>query len=129
MTTSAPPIRRVLVVEDNDESRAALRQLLEQWGFIVEEAEDGVEGVRKARDWRPDAAVVDLGMPVLDGFGVARRMRESLGERVLLVALTGYGGAGDRAKALSAGFDAHLLKPCDPAHLHRLLEKAPPPPF
>lgn len=129
MTTSAPPVRRVLVVEDNDESRSALRLMLEQWGFVVEEAEDGVEAVRKVRKWVPDAAVVDLGMPVLDGYGVARRLREALGERVLLVALTGYGGAGDRAKSLSAGFDAHLTKPADPSHLQRLLERAPPAPF
>src|SRR3954469_19524091 len=80
--------RRVLVVEDNRDSRETLRVLLELWGYNVEEAEDGLEGVRKALAWRPEAAVVDIGMPALDGYGVAREVRANLGHHIYLLALT-----------------------------------------
>jgi CheY-like chemotaxis protein len=123
MTATAACARRVLVVEDNEDSRATLRALLELWGHQVQEAADGVEGVRKALDWRPEAAVVDIGMPLLDGYGVARRVRAALGSRILLVALTAYR---DRQRALEAGFDEHLVKPAEPEHLARLLQQAPP---
>jgi CheY-like chemotaxis protein len=113
--------RRVLVVEDNPDGRAILRTLLRMWGHLVEVAEDGAAGVRKALDWRPEVAVVDIGLPVLDGYEVARRVRAALGRDVFLIALTGYGSPEDRARAFAAGFDAHLTKPARPEELHTLL--------
>jgi CheY-like chemotaxis protein len=113
--------RRVLVVEDNPDCRETLCRLLTLSGFQVEQAGDGPEGLRKALAWRPEAAVVDIGLPLLDGYEVARRLRAGLGGPLLLIALTGYGQPEDRRRALAAGFDHHLTKPADPAVLLRLL--------
>ena len=112
---------RVLIVEDSVETRTSLRVLLEVWGYEVEEAADGLEGVLKAAARRPDAAVVDLDVPIYDGFGVARRLREAYGGSVRLVALSGLDQA-DRAR--EAGFDEHLLKPAEPEQLRRALSSA-----
>jgi CheY-like chemotaxis protein len=114
---------RVLVVEDNADSRETLRALLEVWGFAVEAVGDGLSGVQKALAWRPRAAVVDIGLPRLDGYEVARQARAALGGAVLLVALTGYAGPEDCERALAAGFDHHFAKPCDPDQLRRLLDE------
>jgi CheY-like chemotaxis protein len=113
--------RRVLVVEDNPDSRDTLCMLLRLNGFQVEGAGDGQEGVRKALAWRPAAAVVDIGLPLFDGYEVARRLRAGLDGPLLLIALTGYGQPEDRRRAFAAGFDHHLTKPADPAVLLRLL--------
>lgn len=110
------PHRRVLLVEDNEPARQALRLVLEGRGHAVEEADDGLDGVRKALASKPDVLVVDLDMPLLDGYAVARRVREALGGGVRLIALTGL-DAPDRAR--DAGFDAHLLKPADPEQVCR----------
>src|SRR5437660_768873 len=107
-TLEAPPpprpalSRRVLVVEDNPDGRAILRMMLRMWGHLVEVAEDGAAGVRRALDWRPEVAVVDIGLPLLDGYEVARRVRAALGRGVFLIALTGYGAPEDRAEAFAA---------------------------
>jgi CheY-like chemotaxis protein len=122
--TDAAAVNRVLVVEDNPDSRHSLRVLLEMWGYEVEEAEDGGEGVRKALDWRPRAAVVDIGLPVCDGYEVARQVKKVLSDDILLIALTAYGGAEDRRRAFRAGFAYHLTKPADPSELSRLLSSA-----
>ncbi len=119
-TDDAQP-RRVLVVEDNPECRETLRWLLTLSGFQVEVAGDGEEGLRKALDWRPAAAVVDIGLPLLDGYEVARRLRQALDGPLLLIALTGYGQPEDRRRAFAAGFHHHLTKPADPNDLVRLL--------
>jgi CheY-like chemotaxis protein len=109
---------RVLIVEDNREARRSLRLLLEGWGCEVEEADDGLDGIGRAAARRPDAAVVDLDLPIYDGFGVARRLRQAYGEQVRLVALSGR----DQPElALEAGFDEHLLKPAEPEQLRRAL--------
>jgi CheY-like chemotaxis protein len=121
---ACPPSRRVLVVEDNRDSREMVRVLLEVWGHQVEVARDGVEGVRKALDWLPEVAVVDIGLPLLDGYEVARRVRAALRGQVRLIALTGYGSPEDRAQALASGFDAHLVKPADPEELRRQVATA-----
>jgi CheY-like chemotaxis protein len=113
--------RRVLVVEDNPACRDSLCLLLSLSGFQVEQARDGREGVQKALTWRPAAAVVDIGLPVLDGYEVARCLREALNGLIVLIALTGYGQPEDRQRALAAGFDHHLTKPADPENLLRLL--------
>jgi CheY-like chemotaxis protein len=122
----SPPknIRRVLVVEDNADSRQTLSLLLELWGYQVEQAENGVEGLRKSLTWRPDAAVVDIGLPLLNGYEVARQVRQALQEHILLIALTGYNQPRDRQRSIEAGFDYHLAKPADLDCLSRLLGTA-----
>jgi CheY-like chemotaxis protein len=120
----ATPPRRVLIVEDNPDSREMLRAVLNVWGCQVEVAADGAQGVRKALDWQPEVAVVDIGLPLLDGYEVARRVRAALHGRIRLIALTGYGTPEDRAQALASGFDVHLTKPADPEELRRLVSMA-----
>jgi DNA-binding response OmpR family regulator len=100
--------RRVLLVDDHDHVRFAPRRLLEAEGYLVQEAEAGLDGVRQARAWKPHVAVVDIDLPLLDGYGVARQIRQALGEGVRLIALT---GREDRERILAAGFDAYLRKP------------------
>jgi CheY-like chemotaxis protein len=117
---------RVLVVEDNPDARETLCFLLTLRGFQVEEAGDGQEGLHKGLAWQPAAAVVDIGLPLLDGYEVARRLRHALETRILLIALTGYGQPEDRQRALAAGFDHHLTKPADPDELLRLLRASRP---
>ena len=116
--------RRVLVVEDNPDSRLSLHILLEMRGYEVEEAEDGLRGVRKALAWQPDVAVVDIGLPVFDGYEVARQIKAALGGGIRLIALTAYGRTEDRQRAFAAGFDVHLTKPADPDELCRHLRPA-----
>jgi CheY-like chemotaxis protein len=111
--------RRVLLVDDHDHIRYALRCLLEAHGHQVQEADDGLDGVRMARAWKPHAAVVDLDLPLLDGYGVVRQLRDSFGDNIQLIALT---GRDDRERALAAGFDAYLRKPATPERVYRLLE-------
>ena len=114
------PPQRVLVVEDNDDAREMLRNLLSLLGHEVHEACDGAAGIEEARRVRPDAALIDIGLPGIDGYEVARRIRADVpGAR--LVAVTGYGQPEDRERALAAGFDVHLVKPVDPDQLQRLL--------
>jgi signal transduction histidine kinase/CheY-like chemotaxis protein len=108
---NARPLR-VLLVEDYADAREALRQLLESLGHSVESAADGPSGVAAALASVPDVALVDIGLPGLDGFGVAAEIRARLGDhRVRLVALTGYGQDQVRRRALESGFDACLMKP------------------
>lgn len=117
---------RILVVEDHEDARITLRKLLEVHGHVVEEAGEGSAGVAKALAWKPDVALVDIGLPGLDGFEVARMVRNAAaGAGIYLVALTGYGDARDRRLALEAGFDAHLVKPVRFEQLVRLLEQRP----
>jgi PAS domain S-box-containing protein len=110
-TTTTP--RRVLVIEDNEDSRDMLRQLLENAGHEVHDAGDGPQGVDAALRLEPDVALIDVGLPEFDGYEVARRIRAGTRRDMLLVALTGYGLAEDRERALAAGFDLHLVKPID----------------
>jgi signal transduction histidine kinase/ActR/RegA family two-component response regulator len=113
--------RSVLIVEDNDDAREMLQALLQVMGHRVETARDGVEGLDKALAIAPDVAFVDLGLPAMDGFELARRLRAAGDRHTLLVALTGYGAREDRDRALAAGFDAHATKPIDAAQLAALL--------
>jgi signal transduction histidine kinase/ActR/RegA family two-component response regulator len=113
---------RILVVEDNRDGRESLRDLLEIWGHEVELAENGPDGVKHALGSQPDVALIDIGLPGLDGNEVAQRIRAALdGDRMALVAMTGYGQPEDRRRALQAGFDAYLVKPVDPNELARTL--------
>ncbi len=115
---------RILVIEDNADGREMLRLMLELLGHEVAVAAEGVEGVNKALAWRPDVAVVDIGLPRLDGFSVGRALRRELGFDVFLIAQTGYGRPEDRQQALASGFDVHLTKPVDPVDLIGWLERA-----
>ncbi len=114
----------VLVVEDNPDSREMLCSLLESSGHRVAAVGDGLTAVQCALEMRPSIIVVDIGLPGLDGYGVAERVRDSLGATVFLVALTGYGQPEDQRRALAAGFDVHLTKPVDFEALQRLIEGA-----
>jgi signal transduction histidine kinase len=111
----------VLLVEDQADARKALQRLLELWGHTVHAAADGHEAVRLAASVKPRIALVDIGLPGLDGYEVARSVRTELGDSVHLIALTGYGQPEDRERARAAGFDAHLVKPVDPKILERAL--------
>ena len=123
---SSPSGLRVLIIEDNEDGRETLRMLLELFGHEVEVASDGVEGVYKALTWRPAVALVDVGLPVLDGYQVARCIRGVLGGSIVLVAHTGYGQPEDRSRALEAGFDAHLVKPVQLAGTTQLANRGRP---
>jgi signal transduction histidine kinase len=116
-----PPLR-IVVIEDQDDVRDAMQALLEGWGHRVEAAPDGKSGIDLILASRPELALVDIGMPGLDGYAVARRVRAELGPQApRLVALTGYGREEDRERAKRAGFDSHLTKPAGPRELRRVL--------
>ena len=118
--------RTVLLIEDNDDARDAVAALLELEGCVVETAADGVAGIEIARTKRPDVALIDIGLPGIDGYEVARRIRELGAPRPYLVALTGYSRQEDRDRATEAGFDTHLVKPVDPGALATLVTRGTP---
>jgi signal transduction histidine kinase/CheY-like chemotaxis protein len=114
--------RHVVIVEDNADFREGLRLLLESWGHRVEEAGSGAQGVDLVRLGHPEIVLVDLGLPDVDGYAVARAVRAAPGGgAALLVAITGYGAVSDRRRAEDAGFDAHLTKPISPHELAEIL--------
>ena len=115
--------RRLLVVEDNIDARQTLRTLLETLGHEVHEAADGEAGVAAALERRPDLVFVDIGLPRLDGYEVARRLRAAH-LRARLVALTGYGRDDDVQRAREAGFDEHLLKPATLEQLRAAIDSS-----
>jgi CheY-like chemotaxis protein len=119
---SGAAVRDVLVIEDNTDAAEALADVLTLLGHRVRVARDGRSGLALARERKPDVILCDLGLPALEGYEVARTIRADASLRgTRLVALTGYGRAEDRQRALEAGFDAHLTKPPDPGALARLL--------
>ena len=123
LQTMAPtqPLR-VLVVEDHDDSRTTLRMLLAiAHGHVVYEAAEGFSAVQIAVEKRPDAALIDLGLPGMDGYEVARLIRNTVGDDIFLIALTGYDTYEDRQRTDDAGFDVHMVKPVDSGELTRLL--------
>jgi signal transduction histidine kinase/ActR/RegA family two-component response regulator len=114
--------RRILVVDDNADCREMLQMLLELDGYEVSTAEDGFSALESIRRIQPDVALVDIGLPGVDGYQVARHVRQDSSlQHVHLVALTGYGRPADRQAAMAAGFDAHLVKPLDPNELAKIL--------
>jgi PAS domain S-box-containing protein len=116
--------RRVLVVEDSADARMGVQLLLEQSGHVVETAVDGLDGLAKLGQFHPDVALIDVGLPGMDGYELARAARSRPETRdIRLIAITGYGQAKDRQKAVDAGFDLHLAKPVDPAALRELLAR------
>jgi two-component system, sensor histidine kinase len=118
---SQPAARCILIVEDNADAREALRVLLELEGHTVEAAAEGRKAIEIARAKDLDIALVDIGLPGLDGYEVARQLRTPEGRRPVLIALTGYGQPEDRQRATDAGFDDVLVKPVDPTALTTLL--------
>jgi signal transduction histidine kinase/CheY-like chemotaxis protein len=118
---TAHPRRRILVAEDNDDAREVLRALLESVGHLVYVAKTGEAAIDEAVQHRPDVVLLDIGLPGLDGYDVARRIRY-LGGTMRLIALTGYGQPEDRRRSEAAGFDAHLVKPVDGDELARVLD-------
>jgi PAS domain S-box-containing protein len=118
------PRRRIQVVDDNRHAAQALKLLLESDGHEVRVAGDGAGGLVLARQYKPDVALLDIGLPHMDGYELARRMREepALGN-TLLVAVTGYGQMHDRARASASGFNHHLVKPVEFTALQRLLRE------
>ncbi|MCZ7687721.1 MAG: response regulator [Sandaracinaceae bacterium] len=109
-------------MDDNEDAADLLGIALARRGFDVRVAHDGPEALRVAAELHPEVAVLDIGLPRMDGYELAERMREELPEQPLrLIALTGYGQAGDRERSAKAGFAAHLVKPVDLAQLERCL--------
>jgi CheY-like chemotaxis protein len=120
----ATACRRVLVVDDNRDAAKSLAMLLKLMGHQVDTAHDGLEGVARAATFRADIILLDIGMPGLNGYEAARRIRQQNGHPApKLVALTGWGQEEDRRRSAEAGFDAHLVKPVDVAALTRLVEE------
>jgi CheY-like chemotaxis protein len=120
--------RTILIVEDNADAADTLRRLLELAGHRVRVAQDGIAGLEALLADPPQIALVDVGLPRLDGYELARRVRASMQGRQppLMVAVTGYGLAEDRNRALAAGFDEHLTKPLDAAALAGVLANGRP---
>jgi CheY-like chemotaxis protein len=116
------PSLRVLVVDDNRDNRECLGLLLQLWGYQVRLAYDGPSALEASRTFHPHAVQLDIGMPGLNGWEVARRIRQQEDSgHVLLVAVTGYATEQDQIRSLEAGFDAHLAKPADLDVLQDLL--------
>jgi CheY-like chemotaxis protein len=122
----ALPQRRVLVVDDNEDSATSLGMLLTFLGTEVRIAHDGATALAMIETDRPDVVLLDIGMPVMDGFEVARRVRQrSDFDNIMLIALTGWGQPEDRDRTRDAGFDHHLVKPADITALQSLLTTLP----
>jgi CheY-like chemotaxis protein len=122
-----PTARRILVVDDNHDAAESLAQLLALLGHEMRTAYDGLEAVEVAAAFQPEVVLLDIGLPKLNGYEAARRIRVLPGgERILLVALTGWGQAEDRRKSSEAGFDSHLVKPVELRVLTKLLAKSRP---
>jgi CheY-like chemotaxis protein len=115
-----------LVVDDNQDAAHALRLLLQTDGHDVMVAADGAAGLALAREHRPDVVLLDIGLPTLNGYEIATRIRADPALKdALLVAVTGYGQMHDRARASASGFDHHLVKPVEFRSLQELLRRAP----
>ncbi|HEV7393814.1 MAG TPA: ATP-binding protein, partial [Burkholderiales bacterium] len=120
-TISKGTRRSIVLIEDNHDARQSLKAILVLDGHTVYEAADGRQGLRVAQEIQPEIAIIDIGLPQLNGYEVAMALRESGNERMLLIALTGYGQAEDERRAREAGFDAHLVKPADIDALRKII--------
>ncbi len=116
--------RRVLVVDDSLDSARSLAKLLSRWGHTVRVAHDGLEALDAAREFQPDLVFLDIGLPGMDGYEVASRLRREIDRTVLhLVGLSGYGQESDRQRAHRAGFDRYFVKPADLDQLREVLNQ------
>lgn len=119
-------MRRVLVADDNEDAAEMLAVLFEQLGCEVRVVNDGDAAVREAEAFLPDLAVLDIGMPGVDGYEACRRIRSTAaGDRITIVALTGWGMDDDRRRSEEVGFDHHFVKPVDTDELAKVLETSP----
>jgi PAS domain S-box-containing protein len=125
-TPAEPPVGlRVLVVDDNWDAAASLGVVLRRAGHNTRTAHDGLQALTAAEQFRPDVVLLDIGLPKLNGYEVAQRIREQpWGSRTALIATTGWGQTADRTKSQESGFDHHLVKPIDPGTLLRLVALA-----
>lgn len=120
--TSCSVARRILVVDDNRDSALSLAMLLKLLGNTTETAHDGLEAVARAESFRPDVVLLDLGLPKLNGYEAAQKIRsESWGKQMIIIAVTGWSQEEHATQAKEAGFDGHLVKPVDHNALTKLL--------
>ena len=118
--------RRILIVDDSEDGAESLAMLLQFGGHETHKAHDGLEAIEAAERLRPDAVLLDIGLPGLNGYEVCSRIRkEPWGKEMVLVALTGWGQEEDRHRSREAGFDAHMVKPVDHDLLLKLLASLP----
>jgi CheY-like chemotaxis protein len=118
--------RRILVVDDYRALADGLGKLLRLKGYEIRTAHDGLEAVEVAGEFRPDVVLLDIGLPKMNGYDVAQWIRQQpWGQRLALIALTGWGQEAHRDRSKDAGFDHHLVKPVDPADLLQLLAALP----
>jgi DNA-binding response OmpR family regulator len=122
MTRTANGLHRILVVDDNADAADSLAMLLQVRGDEVRVAYDGEEALAAELDFRPEVVLLDIGMPKLSGYEVARRIRDARGPGVLIIAITGWGQDEDRQRAHEAGFDHHFTKPVDYAALLEVID-------
>lgn len=123
---ATPAPRRILIVDDNEDSADTLAELLRIHGSVVRTANDGASALEVAGEWRPEVVLLDIGMPRMSGYEVCRRLRaEAWGQGMIVIAQTGWGSQEDRLRSAQAGFDLHLTKPVDPTKLLRILAELP----
>ena len=122
MPSTPAPAVRVLVVDDNVDAAESLSALLRIWGHEVRMVHDGLTAIDAAREQHPEVVLLDIGLPGLDGYQVAKRLREDAElDGALLVAMTGYGQPDDRRRSREAGIHHHFVKPVEPFVLRTLL--------
>ena len=122
--TFTPPqarCRQVLIVEDNIDQAQTLRMFLSMKGHRLQIAATGPAALELARRFRPEVVLLDLGLPGLDGFEVARQLRQEYGEAIRIIAVSAYASENDRRQSLEAGCELHLVKPADPRFIESLL--------
>jgi CheY-like chemotaxis protein len=113
---------RILVVDDNRDSVDSLATVLQLQGHDIQTARDGVEAVQAAAAFRPNLVLLDIGLPKMNGYEAAQRIRQhDWGKTMVLIAMTGWGQDEDKRRALQAGFDHHMTKPVDPVALEKLM--------
>jgi PAS domain S-box-containing protein len=118
--------RRILVVDDNRDATESMRMLLTAWGHDVRTAHDGASALQVASEFQPEFVLLDIGLPGMDGYEVARKLQDLPGTRnAILVAMTGYGQEEDKLRSMASGFARHLVKPADPQKLRGLIETLP----
>jgi CheY-like chemotaxis protein len=112
--------KRILIVEDNVDAASTLRQALEEMGHVVAVADNGLAALEAARRFCPEVALLDISLPVMDGYELAKRLRDEVSPHLRLIALTGHGLDRYRVRSAVAGFDAHIVKPVDIQQLVRI---------
>jgi CheY-like chemotaxis protein len=121
--TTRPSSRRILIVDDNVDAATTLSELLKMWGHDVRVVYDGLAALETAPIYQPNVILLDIGLPGMNGYEVARKLRQKAGlSQTILIALTGYGQREDQDQFREVGFDYHFTKPIDPAALRSILD-------